>query len=254
MSSKQTPGQPGQPGSRREQLRAEQARAAKEKRIRSIITYVAAGLAAVAVIGGIVWGVVAAASAASKGNATPGTSTQYAVTVGKTDAPVTVDIYQDYMCPYCGQFERTNSGDIAALAADGTAQIRIHPMAFLDDASQGTKYSTRAANALVTVYKAEPDKALAFNAALYANQPTENSAGLSDAQIADIAVKAGVSQTVAGSFASMANASFVADGTKAAFADGVESTPTIKLNGKQYTGSINTAGAFKAAVLAAAGK
>lgn len=253
MSNKQNPGQPGQPGSRREQLRAEQARAAKEKRVRNIITYVALGLGALVIVGGIIWGVIAATSA-NKATPSAGAAGQYTVTVGKADAPVTIDIYQDYMCPYCGQFERTNSGDVAALVADGTAKVQIHPMAFLDDASQGTKYSTRAANALVTVYKAEPDKALAFNSALYANQPAENSSGLTDAQIADIAVKAGVSQTVASSFTSMANASFVADGTNAAFAEGVTSTPTVKINGKQYSGDLYTAGAFKSAVLAAAGK
>lgn len=253
MSSKQNPGQPGQPGSRREQLRAEQARAAKEKRVRNIITYVALSLGVLVVIGGIVWGIVAATSA-NKTTSSAGSASQYTVTVGKADAPVTIDIYQDYMCPYCGQFERTNSSDIASLVADGTARVQIHPMAFLDDASQGTKYSTRAANALVTVYKAEPDKALAFNSILYANQPAENSTGLTDTQIADFAVKAGVSQTVASSFTSMANESFVTDGTNAAFAEGVTSTPTVKLNGTQYTGDLYTAGVFKTAVLAAASK
>lgn len=74
---------------------------------------------------------------------------------------------------------------------DGTVLLRIHPMNFLDDASLGTKYSTRAANAFVTVWKAEPDKALAFNKLLFANQPKENTTGLTDAQIAQIASQAG---------------------------------------------------------------
>ena len=127
-------------------------------------------------------------------------------------------------------------------------------MAFLDDASQGTQFSTRAANALVTVAKAEPDKVLAFNAALYDSQPEENTAGLTDAQIAELARGAGVSNETVATFASLANKSFVASATTKSFASGVKGTPTIKINGETFTGDLYTAGALKDAVAKAAAK
>ena len=60
-------------------------------------------------------------------------------------------------------------------------------MSFLDRTSQGARYSTRAANAFVTVAQADPDRILAFNRALYDNQPAEGTTGLTDAQLATLA-------------------------------------------------------------------
>jgi protein-disulfide isomerase len=251
MSTTSPSAQPSDPASKRQQLRLEQEKAAKEQRIRKVISLVGVGLIAVALIGGIIWGVMALGSA-SKKSAAAGVNSQYTVLVGKTDAPVIIDIYQDYMCPYCGEFERANGTDLAALIDSGKAAVRIHPMAFLDDSSLGTKYSTRAANDLVTVMKAEPDKVLAFNTALYANQPAEKTTGLTDTQIADLAKKAGVSQATVDTFTQLANASFVTSSTQAAFADGITSTPTVLVNGTAFKGDLYTAGPLKTAVLSAA--
>ncbi|MCE1173888.1 MAG: DsbA family protein [Propionibacteriales bacterium] len=255
MSKPNSAGQQPDPGSRRQQLRQEQEKAAKEAKVRKIVSIVALSVVGVAVIGGIVWAVMSMGTltkpTASKTNPVNAT---YAVTAGDAKAPVVVDIFQDYMCPYCGDFDRANASDLATLAASGTVQLRLHPMNFLDDASKGTKYSTRAANALVTVFKAEPDKALAFNTALYAIQPAENTPGLTDAQIAQQAKAAGVSDATIATFTQLSNVDFVNNTTQAAFADGVTSTPTVLINGTQFTGNLYTAGPLRQAVEAAAQK
>ena len=104
----------------------------------------------------------------------------------------TLDTYIDFMCPICNQFEDTYGSEILDLANKGTITLNIHPIAILDRYSQGTKYSTRSANAMYCVAEADPDKAVAFMQALYKNQPTENSTGLTDQQIIDIAASVGV--------------------------------------------------------------
>lgn len=238
--------------SRRDQLRAQQDKEARERKVRNSITFSILGVALLAVVGTLVWVVINASRPSD--TIVAGSTDQYAVLVGSDDAPVKVDIYLDFMCPYCGQFERANSADLNAVVEDGSAQLRIHAMSFLDQASQGTKFSTRAANAFVTVGKNEPDKVLAFNNILFENQPEENSAGLSDAQIADFARQAGVSNDTVAQFAAGANNSFVESTTKNAFANGVSGTPTVKINDTKFPGDMYTAGPLKAAIAEAAAK
>jgi protein-disulfide isomerase len=243
-------------GSRREQLRLEQEKAAREKKVR---TWVTVGIIGVVLVAAIVLVGVVVSRQGSSSTAGGGTSTAQggaiegnALVVGKTDAPVTVDVYQDYMCPYCGQFERANRDDIEALVADGTMRLRIHPMNFLDPQSGGSKYSTRAANAVVTVGQLEPDKLVAFNAALYDHQPSEGSQGLTDDEIAQLATSVGVSNATVAEFAAGSNDAFVDASNAAAGEAGVQSTPTVKINGQEFTGNLYAAGEFKAAVQAAA--
>jgi protein-disulfide isomerase len=175
----------------------------------------------------------------------------YALTIGSASAPVTIDIYQDFMCPYCGQFDRAQSADLTTLVDSGKAKAVFHVMNFLDPSSSGTSYSTRAGNAFVTVAKQQPSVALAFDSALYVDQPAEGSTGLTDAQIADRARSAGVSDSVIATFANKPNVDFVNKSNKAAFADGIQSTPTVKINGKVFSGDLYTPGTLKTAVEAA---
>lgn len=113
-----------------------------------------------------------------------------AVVVG--DGEQTLDTYIDFMCPICGDFEEAYGEEIIALVDDGTITLNIHPISILDRYSQGTAYSTRAANAMYCVAEAEPDAAVPFMQDLFASQPEEGSTGLTDEQILEIAAGAGV--------------------------------------------------------------
>ncbi|QKS18845.1 thioredoxin domain-containing protein [Curtobacterium sp. Csp1] len=106
--------------------------------------------------------------------------------------PKTVDLYIDPMCPYCKLFEETSGPMLFAAASNQDATIRIHPVAILDRLSKGTAYSTRAASFLTAVAAKHPDKTQAFLQALYAHQPAEETAGLTDKQLRDLAHGAGV--------------------------------------------------------------
>lgn len=240
--------------------RRQQAQAAAERRMKTIVrTAWIAGITVIALIIGItVWSVTNARSSNTAGGApgalvTPTRATDAgALRFGKDDAKVTVAVYADFMCPYCGRFERANGDALHDALNAGTIILDVHPMAFLDAQSGGTEYSTRAANAFVTIAEADPDAALRFNQLLYANQPSEGSTGLSDTQLATFATQAGASSEVVASFDKRTYSPWVAKITQQAFDSGVTGTPTVKLNGQTFTGDLYTPGVLTAAIAQAA--
>lgn len=176
-----------------------------------------------------------------------------AIVTGAPGAPVTVALYLDYLCPYCGRFEKANAAELDRLVAAGTVRLELHPLAILDRLSAGTRYSTRAANAVATVADAAPQRVLAFNRALYERQPAEGGPGLSDEDIAAIAAGVGVETVVTDRFRDATFESWVAAATASATRDGVSGTPTVRINGKAFTGDLYTTGTLTRAVETVAG-
>ena len=176
-----------------------------------------------------------------------------AISVGNANAPVRLEVYLDYMCPFCGRFERANGAELGQLVADGTVQLHLYPLSFLDRSSSGTKYSTRAANAIATVADRAPDKVLTFNQALYAGQPAEGSSGLSDDQIASLAANSGVPPEVISLFHERIFEPWVSESTNAVFRTGISGTPTVKINGAVFKGDLYTNGPLTQAIMAAKG-
>lgn len=168
----------------------------------------------------------------------------------------TVDTYVDFMCPICNQFEQTYGKTLQGLAADGTITLNIHPIAILDRYSQGTNYSTRAANAAYCVADDAPDKVLAFVQAMYAAQPEENSTGLTDEQISAIATQAGASDAVASCISDGTYNGFVAARTKQTPVqpgqNGI-STPTVSINGEVLSNQNDLSGDPQADIVARLG-
>ena len=68
------------------------------------------------------------------------------------------------MCPVCNQFEQLYGPEIQNLVDDGTITLGIHPIAILDRLSQGTEFSTRAANAMYCVAVEDGDGRAAVHA------------------------------------------------------------------------------------------
>ena len=114
-----------------------------------------------------------------------------AIMVG--DGEATVDTYIDFMCPICNQFEQLYGETISGLVDDGTITLNIHPIAILDNQSQGTEFSTRAANAMYCVASSDDGSAaMPFMQAMFENQPEEGTTGLTDEQMLEIAAGVGV--------------------------------------------------------------
>jgi protein-disulfide isomerase len=178
-----------------------------------------------------------------------------AFAAGPADAPVTVDVYEDFLCPACRQFEATVGGTLAALAADGTAQVRYHPIAILDRASTDD-YSTRALNAAAVVADAAGAEAfLEFHDALFAEQPAEGGPGLTDQRLGELAAQAGatgagVEQAITG----LVYEDWTREVTDAASRAGITGTPTVLVDGEPLApAQLTPAGVTDAVTTAAQG-
>ena len=154
---------------------------------------------------------------------------RYAVPHGEATAPVRISVYEDFMCPFCGQFEAESRETLATYVEQGDVRVEYHLISFLDSASNGTDYSTRAMNALgVVLDDAGPEVAKKFHDLLFDNQPEEGSDGLSDEELIDFAVEAGATQSdVAGPIESLKFEGWVKNATDAASKDDVSTTPTV---------------------------
>lgn len=108
------------------------------------------------------------------------------------DGVVSIVEYVDFSCPICKQFEGEFGGYITGLVESGAATLEVHPVAILDERFTGPDFSTRVNNAGACVADARPKSFLDVMAAMFANQPAEGSAGLTDGQLIDIVHSVGV--------------------------------------------------------------
>lgn len=154
---------------------------------------------------------------------------------------VVVEVVYDYQCPHCATFEAANHADIASLLESGNVQFIFRPVSFMDYASNGKEFSTRASNAAAVVADRSPEYFLDFHGALFANQPTGN--GLTDDDIADIAREVGVPQETIEEFTTTAPSSdervfsrWIAAATELVSDELGLATPTIIVDGQRFPG------------------
>ena len=170
----------------------------------------------------------------------------------EADAPRVV-AYEDFLCPYCAQFESESGAWLLKQAQAGAIVLEYRPIAFLDQNST-TDYSTRAADAAACVADdAGTDAFTDMHQELFARQPAEGSAGLTDDQLAQLATSAGADEDAVSSCIDDATfEDWVAKATDQASDDGVSGTPTITVDGTQVTpGAVPTLDDVRAAIAAA---
>jgi protein-disulfide isomerase len=246
---------------RTQELRKAQQEAAARKAKQRRIAQVLGGVVILGLVAGIVVAVINATGGGDRDVTGPtgevvapqNLTDSGAVPAGNADAPATVEIYYDYLCPACGAFEDVNGDELDRLMSEGVAQLELRPISFLDEQSEGTRYSTRAANAFATVADSAPDLAWTFHRALYAEQPDEGTEGLSDDDIAAIATDSGVPAEAVDRFTDATFEQWVAAVTTEAFDSGIQGTPTIRINGEVFEGDPYTVGELTEAIESAAG-
>lgn len=213
---------------RKDAARVVREQIAREKR-RKRTLWTSIGAVLVLVIAGLIgWSVYRSQKSGSftapPGANPPGTG----IVLG--EGPVTIDLYEDYLCPVCKQFQQTSGPTVNQLISEGKAKVVFHPVAFLNRFST-TEYSTRSSAAAGCAAKGGKFKE--FTDALFAKQPAEGSAGLSNDELIDIGAGVGLNRDDFGSC--------VKDGTYKPWTEhvtddaskaGVTGTPTIKVNGK----------------------
>lgn len=161
-------------------------------------------------------------------------ASDYGVTIGSADAPHTVIIYEDFLCPFCGDLESETRDDLARLADDGKVLVEYRPFDLL---SRLGDYPIRAASAFSLVLeKSGPEVAKKFHDLLYENQPSEQDPGsVTNDDLVDLAVEAGAKESdVADGIRSVSNEDWVTKATEEAQKAGVTGTPTILLDGKVF--------------------
>ncbi len=175
----------------------------------------------------------------------PGEAPQGAIINSETGAinfgsgPEAVALYVDFMCPACGHFEEVYGQALKSAVDDGRITLQMHPIAIQDNLSQGTQFSSRAGSAFYCVASEAPDAAMDFQILMFANQPSQGSTGLSDAQIIEIAEMAG-GGAAANCIKAGTYKKFVQDQTILTPPDpetGRIATPTVMHNGERVPSS-----------------
>jgi protein-disulfide isomerase len=157
---------------------------------------------------------------------------------------VDIQIYYDYLCPNCGAFEERNGAQLRDWIENNAATVEYHPIAVFTAKSAGTQYSLRAANAVACVAELSPDRFFNYHEALFADQPEENTPGLTDKELLQLARSAGVERlgNVEKCVAEQRFRPWVTEATQRALAgpiagtevESIASTPTIIVNGVEF--------------------
>jgi protein-disulfide isomerase len=146
------------------------------------------------------------------------------------NAKVKVDMYEDFRCPNCRNFEAVNNTYIDGLVQAGKIQAVYHPMHFIASDSQLTAAAAACAS--------DQGKYLQMHTALYVNQPTsaqmaENSPYWTNATLILLGHSIGITSK---SFDSCITGGKYLNWTNKinddAAAKNINATPTVIVNGK----------------------
>ncbi|MCA2215435.1 DsbA family protein [Jidongwangia harbinensis] len=207
-----------------------------QARRRTVTMWTSVSVVLVLVVAGLIgWGMLADQEKATAGALrTPAAAVDDGTAFAVGNGPVTVDVYEDFLCPICHVFENESGATLRQLATTGRITLRYHPIAILDRASNGTRYSTRSAAAAAAA--AEGGKFSEYHDVLFANQPAEGSDGLDDARLVELGRSVGLNSTAfADAVTGRTYWSWAAKATDTASARGVTGTPTVHVDGKAIT-------------------
>ncbi|MEU8182018.1 thioredoxin domain-containing protein [Micromonospora sp. NPDC049047] len=220
---------------------------ARERRRRRTV-WVSAAAVVVLVIAGVVGWVVWSNQRSDDFTTPPGANAP-GTGIVSGDGPVTVDVYEDFLCPVCKQFEQTSGSTLEQLVAEHKAKVVYHPVAFLNRFST-TGYSTRSSAA--SGCAAAGGKFREYARALFDRQPPEGSAGLTNDELIDIGAGVGLDRSsFGGCVQEQTYKTWTEHVTEDASQSKVTGTPTVRVNGQPLENP--TPDALTAAV-AAAGK
>jgi protein-disulfide isomerase len=226
-----------------------QARGGDNRKIVAVVVGVV--LVAALIIGGVLW--TNATKNATAGQQIPVATSQpqaagvvekrdgVVVTAGKPDAKKTIDIYADFLCPICGQFETQYQQQIEQEINAGNLAVRYHMVPLLNASSNPEGYSLDSANAALAA--ADAGKFTAFHDSLFKTQPKEGQRGYDKAQLIQLGKDLGITdpkfaETInAGTYDDQINAEFAKTSNDPAlmqdFGQGPGfGTPTVAVNGK----------------------
>lgn len=157
-----------------------------------------------------------------------------ALVMGPAKADHKVVVYEDFLCPYCREFETASRSFLHDYAVKGQAQVEYRPFHLLPD-----PYSTLSLTAWAAVLQnGTPQEAYRFHNALYDNQPYESDPSKPGIdELVSMAKAAGVRSDKALAAMRRDNQAFVDQADHNATKAGVKGTPTVFVDGKEVQGS-----------------
>jgi len=152
--------------------------------------------------------------------------------MGDPNAPVRIDEFSDYQCPYCRQFQETTLPQLAANEiADGKVYFVYHPFSFIGQESRD------AANAAFCA--GDQGKFFEYSETVFANQAGENVGAFSQSRLQAFGEALGLDMAT---FNTCLSENQHQDEVNQEYAKGVaagvQSTPSFLINGKLVTGAL----------------
>jgi protein-disulfide isomerase len=145
-----------------------------------------------------------------------------------------LELFEDFQCPVCQEFERINGQIIREWAVQGKVKVIYYPMTIFRKEKWPVTHdnSHRALKASLCV--TDPLKWLAYHDELYARQPEESMEG--GFALKDLVVYARKTGIAEADFTRCLNSQESSDraeaATRLALAHAVEGTPTVRLDGE----------------------
>ena len=194
-----------------------------------LVGYLAAALVGALLLAGslVAFGGLGRATPSPSPTPTPAPNEANGPSIGSAAAPVTVEIWADYQCPYCQAETMVFGGSLErGFVLPGTARVVFRDFAFLGQESTDAAVAARCAG------RQDPGAYWRYHDLLFAAQKGENQGTFSRANLVTFA---GIAALDATSFTACLDdpsvAKAVAAETAAGRALGVESTPTLRVIG-----------------------
>jgi protein-disulfide isomerase len=174
---------------------------------------------------------------------------------------VDIRVYVDYLSTGSHDFQVANVQQLSKWVSEDAATLTYYPVAMLTAKSNGTKYSLRAASAAACVATHSPDSFFAFNNALLEKQPTVDSDGYTDSELAAMAIASGSAapKVVRACIEEQSFASWAKSATERALQGlpdtddvALTGTPMVLVNGVPYVGALDDPKEFAQFVLTSA--
>jgi len=181
-----------------------------------------------------------------------------AETAAAAQPSVDIRVYVDYLSSGSREFQLANVQQLAKWVTEDAATLSYYPVAMLTAKSNGTKYSLRAASAAACMGTHSPDTFFAYTNALLTQQPDVEADGLTDADLADLAIASGADgpKVVRACIEKQAFATWAKEATDRALKGlpdtddiALTGTPMILVNGTPYVGALDDPKEFAQFVL-----
>jgi protein-disulfide isomerase len=161
-----------------------------------------------------------------------------------------VEVYEDFACPPCGNFDRMVDPVLKELAVAGKAKVVYRPMVIFSKGREPMYgNSLRAASAMRCF--SDGARWLAYQDALYAHQPpSETSEGYATADLISYARPLGITDAAFQTCVKeQQRAGAVLAVSRGYVAGGISGTPTVRVNGQALSSSeVGSAAQVRAAI------